>query len=267
MNYPTTKDGWVSLSSLGNKMKILLPFKKTKHFNKMLERGKIKSGIRISKKSITFNFSIIPVKKKVYGEVVGLDKGIKNVYTLSSGESSIPDIHGHTFDSILQRMTRKKKGSKAFKRCQDHRKNHINWSLNQIDFSNVKTLVIENIKRMRYKNKASNFLNRFTYTDIDVKLANLSLENGVRFLKTNPTYTSQRCSKCGWTRKTNRKGKKFVCGACDFACDADLNASVNISFDLPEISKAERLKHKNKNGFYWNALGKEPIVPCVQEAI
>jgi transposase len=82
----------------------------------------------------------------------------------------------------------------------------------------------------------------------------------------SPVYTSQRCSKCGWTCKSNRKGKKFVCIKCESVFDADYNASLNISFDLPEISKAEQLKHNNRKGFYWNVLGKEPIVPSVQKA-
>jgi hypothetical protein len=54
----TSFDGWINLTSLGNKLKICLPFKKTKHFNEMLIKGKIKSGIRISKKLLTFMFDI-----------------------------------------------------------------------------------------------------------------------------------------------------------------------------------------------------------------
>jgi len=49
--------------------------------------------------------------------------------------------------------------------------------------------------------------------------------------------------------------------------DADHNASLNISFVLPEISKEEWLLHKNKNGFYWNVIGQEPIVPVVRKAL
>ena len=77
----------------------------------------------------------------------------------------------------------------------------------------------------------------------------------------NPTYTSQRCSRCGWVRKGNRKGKQFKCDKCGFTHDADLNASSNIALDLPPVWKKERLLQNNRAGFYWNEVGKEPIVP------
>ena len=47
------------------------------------------------------------------------------------------------------------------------------------------------------------------------------------------TYTSQGCSKCCCERKTNRKGKLFKCVSCSFECNSDVNASLNIGFDLP----------------------------------
>ena len=44
-----------------------------------------------------------------------------------------------------------------------------------------------------------------------------------------PHHTSQKCSKCGHTEKDNRKTQaKFKCLQCGYACNADVNASVNI---------------------------------------
>ena len=42
LNNETTFDGWITLSSLGNKLKIQIPFNKHKHFNKLNQIGKIK---------------------------------------------------------------------------------------------------------------------------------------------------------------------------------------------------------------------------------
>lgn len=45
----------------------------------------------------------------------------------------------------------------------------------------------------------------------------------------NPAYTSQACSKCGYTSRSNRKNQSdFVCEECGFKANADYNASVNI---------------------------------------
>jgi len=44
-----------------------------------------------------------------------------------------------------------------------------------------------------------------------------------------------------------------------------VGSSTNLGFNLKSIKTSERLKHNNIKGFYWNALGKEPIVPHVQK--
>ena len=126
---------------------------------------------------------------------------------------------------------------------------------------------IEDIKHLRFGKRSSRYLSHFTYTEIFGKLESLIFDSGVRIEKVNSTYTSQRCSRCGWVRSTNRKGKQFRCVKCGFALDADLNASLNIRADLPPIRKAERLLRKNRKGFCWSEVGKESIVPSAQKPI
>jgi transposase len=63
---------------------------------------------------------------------------------------------------------------------------------------------------------------------------------------------------------SNRKGKQFKCKTCSFECDADLNASINISLDLKPIGKKERQLNLNRTGFYW-LVGEEHIVPHAQK--
>ena len=90
-------------------------------------------------------------------------------------------------------------------------------------------------------------------------------QKNVSIVEVNPTYTSQRCSQCGWTRKKNRSGKSFKCDKCGYAADADLNASRNIFLTLPSIKMDTRLKNPNRLGFYWSPLGLENIVPAVSK--
>ena len=264
----TSFDGWISLTSLGEKLKLELPFKKTEHFNKIFSNGIMKKGIRISNDRVTFNFLMNKPILKNEGITLGIDIGIKDVVSLSNGSEKDfkKDVHNHTLESIQNKLSRKTKGSKSFKKAQKHRNNYIKWLLNQINFNGVKVLRLENIKYLRKGTKTNRYMSHWVYPLIKNKLEDLALWSGVQTIKISPIYISQRCSKCGWTRKKNRKGKKFICGACNFTCDADHNASVNISLDLPEISKEERLLHKNKDGFYWNVIGQEPIVSDVQKA-
>jgi len=54
----TSFDGWLVLGSTGNKIKLKLPFKRTRHFNELLKKGKLKEGVRLSSKSIIFIFEL-----------------------------------------------------------------------------------------------------------------------------------------------------------------------------------------------------------------
>jgi transposase len=263
----TIFDGIITITSLGNKLKIPIPVKATKHFNKLAATGgQLKPGLRLSKKALTLMFDLPEVKPKQTGQTLGLDIGVLNTFTLSNGVASQPCKHGHTLQTINQKLSRKTKASKAFTKAQQHRTNYINWSLNQINLDNTKTLRLENIKYLRYKTQYSRYLSHFTYTEIYRKLKDLCKTNGCSINYTSPTYTSQRCSNCGWVRSSNRKGKQFKCEACKFKCDSDYNAACNIATPLPSITKATRLKHKNRKGFYWNVSRGKPIVSSTQES-
>ena len=250
-------DCWISLTSLGNKLKLRIPLKRTKHFNQLYNVGIMKGGIRLSEKDITFNFDIEEPEIKFDGKTIGLDIGIKKVFACSDNQIDKEDKDGWTLSRIQDKLCLRKKGSKGFQEAVTHRKNFINWSLNQLNLDDVKTLKLEDIKDVRRGKRSSRYLSHWTYTDIKSKLGNLCIEHGVQIEYINPKYTSQRCSKCGWVMKSNRKGEQFKCKACGYACDADLNASFNISFNLCNIPKGSN----NRLGFYWKTLDEEPIVP------
>jgi len=263
-NNNTSFDGWVTLTCLGDKLKIVLPLKKTKHFNKLNELGNRLEGIRLNKKNVTFNFEISDPEQRTEGSVLGIDIGKKTVISCSNGFTSEKDVHGHTLDSIIDSLTLKKKNSKGFKKKQAHRTNYINWTINKLNLKNVKQVNIENIKNIRRNKRTSKKLTHWTYTEIFSKVRSTCEELGVPIHEMNPTYTSQRCSGCGWVRSCNRKGKLFKCVSCGFECDADLNASRNIAANLRPIGREERLKKNNIAGFYWlcnNSESQEHIVP------
>jgi transposase len=51
-----------------------------------------------------------------------------------------------------------------------------------------------------------------------------------RVQKISPACTSQRCSACGYTTAGSRESQsRFRCVACNFACNADVNAALNIA--------------------------------------
>jgi putative transposase len=51
-----------------------------------------------------------------------------------------------------------------------------------------------------------------------------------RVQKVSAAWTSQRCSACGYTAAGSRESQsRFRCAACNFACNADVNAALNIA--------------------------------------
>ena len=95
-------------------------------------------------------------------------------------------------------------------------------------------LVLEDlsgISRKKKKELGKRFnkqLNSWSYFQLEQFLIYKGEAKNIKIVKVSPSYTSQKCSKCGHTEKANRKGSNFKCRSCGFQINADLNASRNI---------------------------------------
>ena len=246
---------WVKISSIGRKMKLEIPAKMTRHIDSLISSGgELRPSVSFSKKDITFSFELPDPEPKIDGDTVGVDIGINKGFAASDGQMSGSDIHGWTLSNILDRMSRRKKGSKGFERTQRHRKNHIRWMVNQLDLEGFKSLRMEDIKDLRRGKRNNRKLSHWTYSDISDRLEDRCVRHGVRVERLNPAFTSRRCSGCGWTKKSNRNGESFKCGSCDFVADADMNAAINLSTSLPPLV-GERRTFDDVNGFFWTSSG------------
>lgn len=259
-------DGWLTLKSFGKKLKINIPFKKHKHFNKLFEKGALKLGIRLSKTDITFAFELKkPSLTANANKVLGIDIGLKTTLSCSDGQNINSCPHGHTYDSICTKLSKKKKGSKNFKKAVAHRSNYLRYIVNTLDLNGVCVVNREKIKNLRKFTNVSRHMKHWNYAELFDVLDKKLETQGVLVNEINPAFTSQRCSRCGWTCELNRKKKVFKCVKCGFLRDADENASLNLSFILSPLGNGKQLFRDSKNGFYWTEVSKEPIVPNVQK--
>lgn len=219
-------DLWVKLSILGGKP-IHLPSNKHHHFNKFFysDWHKKKScRLRRNKKGmfldVFFEKDKLPVKDG--GEVVGLDCGYRKLAVLSDNQL----VGGDMKDNVT-RFYRRKKSHLIVG-------DFINHELNKIDFSNIKTLVVEDLKNVKKntKGKFSRHVNRllsnWAYRQALDKLEMLCEENRVQLARIDPRYTSQVCNKCKVRDKTSRKNERYECHHCGWKVDADYNAALNI---------------------------------------
>jgi len=226
-------DIWIRFSSLGNKLSVWFPAKAHKHYNKFNKWLKSKS-IRLIKRRnewfVEVFFEKEAPKIKKIGKTVGVDLGYKKL--LVTSEKKILD---EGLEKVYEKISRKKQGSIAFKKSLVERNNLINQSLNALDFSDIRELVCEDLKDVKkgskgkIRKKFMNKLQRWSYAQCLCRLDRMAEEAGTLFTKVNPAYTSQKCSACGVVCKINRKGELYKC-ACGLEIDADLNASINISY-------------------------------------
>lgn len=284
-NETNSFDLWLELSSLfkpevfGRGFRLALPSRHHKRSRHWLSAGgRQLPSFLVNESSVQIRYEIDKPVEVESGEVVGLDQGKKTCITVSNGLVTGACNHGHDLDSIVDKLSRRKKGSKSFEKAVEHRRNHVNWAIKslKLDQYGVKEIMLEGIVNINYGRNVSRGLKHWTNTSIRDGLEKWAWENGVRFSEVKNSYNSQRCSNCGWTRKSNRKGKAFVCGSCGNAEDADFNASKNVALRnlIPDPPFWFREHGVGRSGFFWNpsspftnALGRELTVPDTAEML
>jgi IS605 OrfB family transposase len=97
-------------------------------------------------------------------------------------------------------------------------------------------IVLENLKDIRSTTKQRGKRQRrrhhgWSYEQLKYFIEYTAEAAGCRVETVDPRKTSQRCSKCGHTARPNRKNQSlFVCGACSFSLNADLNVARSIAW-------------------------------------
>ena len=100
-------DAWLHLSCIGRNIILDLPVKYHKHFNKLMSSsGKRLNSYIITEKYIQFCFEKITEEKKTVGNLIGIDAGINELASTSTGNS-----YGLDIKDCVERIKRCKHGS------------------------------------------------------------------------------------------------------------------------------------------------------------
>lgn len=140
-------NGYITLSSIGKKYgKIRIPIKYTKLSNKYKNKPNaiLKNSFLLTENNVDFRWEF-PVEMKTKGIIVGGDTGVNKVIVLSDTQRTTADKYGHDLHTITDKLARKKKGSKNFLAAQRHRTNYVNAAINNLDFSNIKQINLEDV--------------------------------------------------------------------------------------------------------------------------
>ena len=199
-----------------------------------------------------------PVPGPGTGEVVGIDRGVKVTVALSTGEMlTVPRLAGREAARLLRlerKLARARRGSNRRRKVKalvarmkardaDRRKDWAEKTTTDIarrfDVIRVEDLKVRTMTRSARgtrdkpgKNVAAKAgLNQGIQRSGWGKLVE-RLEDTApgRVEKIPPAYTSQCCSACGHVDGRSRESQAdFRCTACDYTCNADVNAARNIA--------------------------------------
>ena len=183
-------------------------------------------------------------------ELLGIDRGVNNIAVCSNNEffnsKLLRKIKGRYqyLRKVLQSKGTRSAKRKLKKISGRERRfvSDVNHCLSKtIAKSKYKVFVLEKLNARGHRKLGKVFnkkLGGWSFRQLENFLTYKSEELGKRVLYVDPRYTSQRCSKCGYTSKSNRSGSRFRCRACKFQLHADLNASRNIAnLGKSEISR------------------------------
>jgi len=182
------------------------------------------------------------VVKKEKVRVLGVDRGIKNIAVLSNNmffnSKHLREVKGryqflkrklqHLGTHSAHRKLKKLSGrERRFVRDVNH---VISKKIVSLPYD-VIALEALNPAQMKKNGKGRGFrkkLGSWSPAELQKFIEYKAEDAGKMVLYVNPKHTSQKCSRCGYIDKSNRKGSIFKCKNCGFELNADLNASRNI---------------------------------------
>jgi putative transposase len=199
-----------------------------------------------------------PIEGPGRGQTVGLDRGIVVSAALSTGEMlACPRLSAgrqRRLKLLQRKLARARRGSNRRARVKltiarlkareaDARKDWVEKLSTDLarrfDVIRVENLRVRDMTRAAkgtidnpgHDVRAKAGLNReILRSGWGILVHRLEQKAPGRVEKSNSAYTSQRCSACGHVAGENRKSQAvFACTACNFFCNADVNAARNIA--------------------------------------
>jgi IS605 OrfB family transposase len=233
------KNGQVSISTINGRQKFNVTLPK---FAEKYDSWNCKAGTVVLRNDQLWLNLIFDKDAKTIDNpdtFLGIDRGINNIAVCSDNSfynsnrlKSIKGKYQYLKAKLQSSGTRSaKRHLKKLKGREKRFVRDVNHCLSkQIVKKPYDCFVLEDLEIKKNKGKKFNRkLGNWSYYQLGNFIQYKAEELGKTVIKVNPKHTSQKCSKCEHTEKTNRKGSRFKCKKCGFELNADLNASRNIA--------------------------------------
>lgn len=170
-------------------------------------------------------------------KAVGIDLGLKDLATLSTGEKiAAPQYYRAAQERLAkaQRAKKRKQVTKLHAKIANQRKDFLHKVTTDI-VNRFDHIVVGNVsaKALARTRMAKSVLDA-SWSNLKKQLRYKSIRNGAVYEEVNEAYSSQVCSSCGEITAGSPRGAKdlgvrqWICDGCGCEHDRDLNASLNI---------------------------------------
>ena len=190
--------------------------------------------------------------------VLGIDRGIVNIAVCSNNVffngKQIKNVRGKYAHLRKQLQSKGTKSAKRLLKKISGKERRFVTDTNHCISKNIVNLpyeifALEDLTSIRVQSrKGKDFtrkLNNWAFYQLAQFLEYKAEALGKSVVYVDPRFSSQKCSKCGDIRKSNRKGSSYHCKACGYQLHSDLNASYNIA--QTGISCLSRVSVNNPN--------------------
>lgn len=249
----STFDYWLKISTLEKGSPLLVPVKLADYHRTALAGQTLHTSTTLNKRpdgwwlTVTYD-KVVPVKTENLASIVGVDIGIANFLTSSTGKH-YGTFHGklahrHKVDREKRRRKAKlraclkKKGitklpSTTNKKLARHVRQEINKAVNDFytDHPTVQVAYEQlSVASMRFKTRQMNsYLYASNLGHIPKQLEWGAQKRGIRATWVKSAYSSQECSVCHFVDRANRPNQQtFCCRVCGYTAHADHNAAANM---------------------------------------
>ncbi len=236
--FSLTHDGRVTLSKIGS--------------IKMVYHREVKGNIKTctihrcstGKWYVSLSVECEPLRLPECASQVGIDVGLKTFATLSTSEEIANPKFFRQEEQALATVQRKhSKLAKGTPQRRKHRKVvarvHERIAFRRDSFTHQQSRQIVNrfgvicvedlqVNRMVHHHCLAKSISDAAWSQFFDRLSSKAEEAGRTFIKVNPAYTSQNCSRCGHRQKMPLSERVYHCPCCLLVIDRDLNAALNI---------------------------------------
>jgi IS605 OrfB family transposase len=170
--------------------------------------------------------------------IVGIDLGLKDLATLSTGEKIAAPQHYRRLEAALgsaQRANKKRLARSIAAKIANQRNDHLHKASARIALAHG-IIAVGNVSSSKLaRTKMAKSVLDAGWSTLRNQLSYKAMRHGGMYIEVNEAYTSQTCSACGEKPEGRPKGiagleiREWECGGCGASHDRDVNAALNIA--------------------------------------